>query len=463
MSQAGIVDVIGTHPEIPTMFVANVGTAVPIANTIELLGAAVAAHSVPLQTVASGNTVNFNVQYASQSASSVANKAGVASFDSTFFTVDANGYVTFNGSAATESFTVDASTPPGTNPVLPNGSGNITVTGGQVAAGTTTNVIRTDSLAANTYTIQIQRSQAVASSTVGDNGVSHFSSAAFAVDSNGFVTLLGGGQAVTSFIPNSGTSPVVPSASGQITLQGTGSITVVGGTNSLTPQLTGLTNHNVQVGAGTATLTQVAPSATAGIPLVSNGSSSDPSFTTALIVGGGTASTSFNINGAVYSNTTTTGALQAATLTSGQLLIGGTTTPAAANITAGTGVSIVNGNNSITINATGGGETWTDVTGTSQAMAVNNGYTANNAGLVTLTLPSTAAYGTIMEVCGKGAGGWTIAQNSGQTIHFGNVNTTTGTGGSLSSTNRYDVVKLLCTIANTDFTVLSSVGNITYV
>ena len=191
MSQAGIVDFIGTHPEIPTMFVANVGTAIPIANTIEILGSAVAAHSVPVQTVASGNTLTVDVQYASAAASSVAANAGLASFNSLDFTVDANGFVTLSGSASVENFTVDAATAPGTNPVVPNGSGNIVVTGGQVAAGTTANVIRTISLAANSYTVQIQRSQAVGSSTVGDNGVSHFNSTYFTVDANGFVSING--------------------------------------------------------------------------------------------------------------------------------------------------------------------------------------------------------------------------------------------------------------------------------
>jgi hypothetical protein len=104
--------------------------------------------------------------------------------------------------------------------------------------------------------------------------------------------------------------------------------------------------------------------------------------------------------------------------------------------------------------------TWVEVTGTSQAAAVNTGYILNNAGLVTLTLPSTAAVGQIVEAAGKGSGGWRIAQNAGQTIHFGSANTTTGAGGRLDSTNRYDCVRLLCTTANTDFTVLSSVGNI---
>lgn len=94
------------------------------------------------------------------------------------------------GGIATEKFEVDAFTAPGTNPVVPTAAGLVTVTGGQVPAGTTGNVIQTNSLSANTYTIQVQRSQAVASSTIGDNGVSHFRSSDFNVDANGFVTLV---------------------------------------------------------------------------------------------------------------------------------------------------------------------------------------------------------------------------------------------------------------------------------
>lgn len=150
--------------------------------------------------------------------------------------------------------------------------------------------------------------------------------------------------------------------------------------------------------------------------------------------------------------------------TNGQLPIGSAgADPVLATLTAGTGVTIANAAGSITINAFGGGMSWTDVTGTTQPMAANNGYTANNAGLVTLTFPTTIAYGQLMAVVGKGAGGWTIAQNSGQTIHFGITNTTTGATGTLSSTKQYDVVYLLCTIANTDFTVVQSIGNLTVV
>lgn len=150
----------------------------------------------------------------------------------------------------------------------------------------------------------------------------------------------------------------------------------------------------------------------------------------------------------------------------GQVLIGGGSTPVWANLTAGTGISVTNGAGSITIAATASAFTWNDVTGTSASMAVNNGYVADNAALVTLTLPSTAAFGSLIEVTGgvNGTGLWKIAQNSGQTIHFGNVATTTGVGGYLQATAQYDSVRLLCNKTDTDWVVLPGTqGNITYV
>jgi hypothetical protein len=109
----------------------------------------------------------------------------------------------------------------------------------------------------------------------------------------------------------------------------------------------------------------------------------------------------------------------------------------------------------------GGGETVTEVTGTSQTAAGDNSYITNNASLVTITLPSSMALGEKIRVIGKGAGGWKIAQNAGQVIYFGSSATTSGTGGSLASNNQRDVVEIMCTTADTDFTVISSIGNMT--
>lgn len=127
-------------------------------------------------------------------------------------------------------------------------------------------------------------------------------------------------------------------------------------------------------------------------------------------------------------------AITSLALTNGQLPIGSTgADPSAATLTAGTGVSISNGAGSITINAAGGGLTWTVVTGTTQSMAVNNGYIANNAGVVTATLPATSAVGDVVAITGiNNATGWKIAQNAGNQIFFGTSSTTAGAGGVLT-------------------------------
>jgi hypothetical protein len=150
-------------------------------------------------------------------------------------------------------------------------------------------------------------------------------------------------------------------------------------------------------------------------------------------------------------------------LTNGQLLIGNTgNDPTAAQLTAGTGVSIVNGTGSITINAAGGGLTWTQVTGTSQAGAVNNGYIANNIGLVTITLPAVSPIGSIIAVTGiNNPTGWKIAQNAGNVINFGTATTTAGATGFLASTHTFDTVYLVCVTTNAQWVVTGSIGNIT--
>lgn len=167
------------------------------AGLLTINGAAVAAHSVPIETRSRAlNALNVELQRSTASAVTDATAQGISSFNSAQFSADANGWISLVGGSgpAAQKFNVDANTGPGTDPVIPDGSGQVIVTGGQVAAGTVgTNVIRTDSLAANTYTIEIQRSTAVAATDSTNNGVSHFDSADFSVDANGFVSLNGSG------------------------------------------------------------------------------------------------------------------------------------------------------------------------------------------------------------------------------------------------------------------------------
>ena len=107
---------------------------------------------------------------------------------------------------------------------------------------------------------------------------------------------------------------------------------------------------------------------------------------------------------------------------------------------------------------------WSEVTGTTQACAVNVGYILNHATtMVVATLPSTASVGDVVRIVGKGAAMWKVAQNASQYIRFAGLSTTTGTGGYLQAENAYDCVELLCTTANNGWTVISSIGNIVVV
>ena len=108
--------------------------------------------------------------------------------------------------------------------------------------------------------------------------------------------------------------------------------------------------------------------------------------------------------------------------------------------------------------------TWVDQTTGSVTMKANTGYTSDaGASLVTFTLPTTSAIGDWIEINGKGSGLWTLAQATGQQIHMGSLATTSGASGSLSSILQFDNVRLRCLTANTIWTVVSVVGNLTVV
>jgi hypothetical protein len=152
--------------------------------------------------------------------------------------------------------------------------------------------------------------------------------------------------------------------------------------------------------------------------------------------------------------------------TNGEVPIAATgAAPAWASITAGSNISITTGANSITIAATGISTVLWEAISADGSLAVNTGYYNTKAStLLTATLPTTAAAGSVIYLQGTAAANsWKIAQNAGQHIQYGTVSTTTGTGGYLASSNTNDGVMLLCVVANTTFQVVSSIGNITYV
>lgn len=143
------------------------------------------------------------------------------------------------------------------------------------------------------------------------------------------------------------------------------------------------------------------------------------------------------------------------TPTNGQIPIGNGTNYTAATLTGGTGITIGNASGAVTVTATGVSIGWTGVSGTTQAAAVNSGYVIQNASQTTVTLPATAAIGSLALVAGLGAGGWVLAANTGQTIKM--AANTTSSGGSLTSAEQYDCVTVVCVVANTTWAVTSAI------
>jgi len=322
-----------------------------------------------------------------------------------------------------------------------------------------------------------------------------------------------------------GTNIGVVNASGSITVAFSGILPVSsGGTGAST--LTGILIGNGTSAIGASTVTQygmvvagasntvssIAPSATSGVPLISQGAAANPAYGTVVVAGGGTGAVTLT-DGGILLGSGTNAITATAQPTDGQLLIGDTgTDPVLASLTApaagftitggagtitfalandlaalealaGTGIAVhtgastwtersiigtspivvTNGNGvsgNPTVSVTGGGLPWTVVTGASQAAAVNSGYICNRGAGVTVTLPDTAAVGSILRIAGMD-GNWVLAQNAGETIYFGTSATTTGAGGSLTATDNRDCIELVCTVADQDWVVTSSVGNIT--
>jgi hypothetical protein len=217
---------------VPTTFTANSGTAIPALNNINILGAVVAAGTAPLTTSAAGSTVTINAQKSQSLAGADATKIGLCNFDSTSFSVDANGFVTLAGGG----LAIDSiGTQTGTNPIVPTAAGLVTINGAVVLAGT--NPVRSDGTGANTMAIEVQISQALAATDVTKIGLSNFNSSHFTVDANGFVALSGTGPGLT--ITGQSGGALSPTAgnwniSGAVTAAGTSPVVTSGAVSTLT-------------------------------------------------------------------------------------------------------------------------------------------------------------------------------------------------------------------------------------
>ena len=151
--------------------------------------------------------------------------------------------------------------------------------------------------------------------------------------STGTLSSLGLGTSTTVLHGNATGNPTFSSV--VLTTDVSGTLPVAsGGTGT-----TSLNTYNILIGEGTGVVQFASPGNT-GIPLVSTGSTSNPTFGTALVLGGGTGNTTLTQHGVLLGEGTS--AIVATTAgTNGQILIGSTSAdPSFVTPTVGTGLSL---------------------------------------------------------------------------------------------------------------------------
>lgn len=104
---------------------------------------------------------------------------------------------------------------------------------------------------------------------------------------------------------------------------------------------------------------------------------------------------------------------------------------------------------------------WQTITA-NQTLVVDNGYIVTS-GSLSLALPASSNVGDQISIMVSGGTGFSITQAAGQQIRLNNQQTTSGTGGSLSSTNNGNTVTMICDTASTHWTVLNAMGSLTVV
>lgn len=135
------------------------------------------------------------------------------------------------------------------------------------------------------------------------------------------------------------------------------------------------------------------------------------------------------------------------------------------NILGGVGASTsADGLSTITITVDTASFDWSEVTSATNpnSLVKQNGYISKGAGVVTFLLPASAAIGDTFIIAGYG-NLWTLTQNAGQSVTFGSSTSSVGAGGSVTATNTRDSITIVCVTTDTEFQIISGVGNLTMV
>lgn len=450
MSQAGIVDVEGSHPQIPTSFVTNVGTAVPIANTLEILGTVVAAHSIPLETTGSGNTVTVEVQYASAAASSVGTNAGVASFNSNAFTVDANGFVSLvGGGVAIQTINGDVGSITGSTVTIwtNQASGaNAGYTVKFINSGTTSTLNFTDVNSNTTLGSNAGNGTMGTNNTFLGIGAGSTSTGSHNIAIGSSTMHLSGagnsnvaiGDSIMNGLGNGGNNVIVGHNSGS-TLQGASNVLIGQGVGSA-GTLTGSSNVMIGQSAGTAYTSSESGNILLGASVA--GTVGESNVTRIGNAGNQTACYIDGITGI-----TVTGSAPVAVNSSGRL----------SSLGFGTSGQVLTSNsspNSPTWQAAPfTAMTYTDEA-TSFAVVANNGYFVTGA--ATATLPASPAQGNIANFVIDASVALTITANTGQKIRLGAA--VSASAGTCVSSTQGNSISLVYRVSDTTWLALSSIG-----
>lgn len=117
---------------------------------------------------------------------------------------------------------------------------------------------------------------------------------------------IGNGTSALTLLAPSATSGVALISQGAAADPAYGTVVVAGGGTGLTS----ITAHYIPIGNGTSPPTLLAPSATSGIPLISQGAAADPAYGTAVVAGGGTGIATTTPYSVICAGTTATGPFQ---------------------------------------------------------------------------------------------------------------------------------------------------------
>lgn len=256
---------------------------------------------------------------------------------------------------------------------------------------------------------------------------------------SGTINLEASASTPTSFQTDSGIATPAASILNEL---GSGSITTTGSGNTVTTQLTGLTNHAVLVGAGTTTITKLSVGSNGQVLLGATGA--DPAFGTLT---SSDSSITFTTGANALGLTVTSGTTVVKTLTGDS---GGALSPTAGNINilGGPGVTVLGVGSTLTVSSV----PFSDTTATT--LVVDNGYFATAAG--TYVLPAAPAQGEMVIITADTAGAVVVDAPGTQLIRIGA--SVSSAGGTATSVAIGDSLTLRYRASNTTWHAVSVVG-----